>query len=56
MPIAGVIQTSDRSIIVKCDAVTGGDGGSAIHFSKDNGVTWIDPGAGPLKWIETPAR
>lgn len=46
MPIAGVIKTIDGSIIVPCDAVTGGNGGSAIHVSKDNGVTWYDPGAG----------
>jgi len=46
MPIAGVIKTSDGSIMVPCDAVTGGDGGSAVHISNDDGITWYDPGAG----------
>jgi formylglycine-generating enzyme len=46
MPIAGVIKTSGGSLVVPCDAVTGGNGGSAIHISNDNGVTWHDPGAG----------
>jgi formylglycine-generating enzyme len=46
MPIAGVIKTTDGSIVVPCDAVTGGNGGSAVHISNDNGVTWHDPGEG----------
>jgi formylglycine-generating enzyme required for sulfatase activity len=48
MPIAGVIKTSEGSIVVPCDAVVGGERevGSAIHISKDNGITWYDPGAG----------
>ena len=45
MPIAGVIGTSDGKIVLPCDAVTGGDGGSAVHVSADAGKTWIDPGA-----------
>ena len=44
MPIAGVIKTMDGAIVVPCDAVTGGDGGSAIHISRDNGITWDEPG------------
>ncbi len=44
MPIAGVIGTRDGRIIVPCDAVTGGQGGTAIHVSSDAGKTWIDPG------------
>jgi len=44
MPIAGVIKTSDFSIVVPCDAVTGGEGGTAIHISKDDGISWFDPG------------
>ncbi len=49
MPIAGVIQTQDGSVIIKCDAVTGGHGGTAIHISRDGGETWVDPGAGQPK-------
>ncbi len=45
MPIAGVIKTTDGSIIVPCDAVAGGNGGSSIHISKDDGISWFDPGA-----------
>ncbi len=45
MPIAGVFKTSDGSIVVPCDAVTSGSGGTAIHISKDGGKTWYDPGA-----------
>jgi formylglycine-generating enzyme len=44
MPIAGVIKTSCGNIVVPCDAVTGGAGGTALHVSKDNGITWYDPG------------
>lgn len=46
MPIAGVFQTRDGCIVLPCDAATGGDGGTAVHLSRDNGKTWIDPGAG----------
>ncbi len=46
MPIAGVIKTSSGALVVPCDAVTGGEGGTAIHISKDNGITWYDPGEG----------
>lgn len=45
MPIAGVIKTTGGSIMVPCDAVTGGDGGSAVHISNDEGISWYDPGA-----------
>lgn len=44
MPIAGVIQLRDGTIVVPCDAVTGGNGGSAIQISDDGGTTWRDPG------------
>ncbi len=43
--IAGVFQTRQGHIIVPCDAVTGGNGGTAIHVSRDRGQTWVDPGA-----------
>lgn len=46
MPIAGAFKTSNGAIIVPCDAVTGMEGGSAIHISTDDGITWNDPGAG----------
>jgi formylglycine-generating enzyme len=49
MPVAGVIKTADGSIIVPCDAVVGGSGGTALHISRDNGITWHDPGAGAPK-------
>lgn len=54
MPIAGVIKTSSGALVVPCDAVTGGNGGSAIHISYDNGETWIEPGAGtrPPEYVE----
>lgn len=46
MPIAGIFGTEDGRIVLPCDAVTGGEGGSAVHISSDGGETWIDPGAG----------
>ncbi|MBN1418326.1 MAG: exo-alpha-sialidase, partial [Planctomycetes bacterium] len=46
MPIAGVFRMKDGTIVLPCDAVTGGNGGTAIHISRDAGKTWIDPGAG----------
>lgn len=46
MPIAGAIKTSEGALVVPCDAVTGGNGGSTIHVSTDNGETWNEPGAG----------
>ena len=39
-------MTREGYIIQPCDAVYGGNGGSAIHLSRDNGETWTDPGAG----------
>lgn len=44
--IAGVFQTTQGQIVVPCDAVTGGSGGTAIHIGTDGGRTWTDPGAG----------
>ncbi|MHB8951386.1 MAG: SUMF1/EgtB/PvdO family nonheme iron enzyme [Pirellulaceae bacterium] len=46
MPIESVIRTREGAILVPCDAVTGGDGGSAVLVSRDNGQTWYDPGEG----------
>jgi len=47
--IAGSFITKQGYIIVPCDAVPGGSGGSAIHISKDNANTWRDPGRGREK-------
>jgi hypothetical protein len=44
--IAGAFRTSKGVLVVKCDAATGGSGGSAVHVSDDGGKTWADPGAG----------
>jgi len=46
MPVESVFRTREGYIILPCDAVTGGNGGTAIHISRDGGVTWVDPGAG----------
>ena len=43
--IAGPIICSDGTIIQCCDAGPGGDDGTSIHLSKDNGRTWKDTGA-----------
>jgi len=47
--IGGSFITREGYMIVACDAVTGGSGGSAVHISKDGGRTWIDPGEGKPK-------
>lgn len=44
MPVQSVFRTQDGQILLPCDAVTGGNGGTAIHLSADNGETWHDPG------------
>ncbi len=41
--IAGPIVTSDGSLVQCCDAGPGGHDGTAVHISKDNGLTWTDP-------------
>ncbi len=46
MPIESVIRTREGAILVPCDAVPGGTGGSAVLVSRDDGRTWIDPGEG----------
>ncbi len=43
MPIESVVQTRDGAILVPCDAVPGGSGGSTVLVSRDAGKTWIDP-------------
>jgi len=44
MPIDGVFRTEEGAIVLPCDAVTTGHGGTAIHISRDSGKTWTDPG------------
>ena len=44
--ISGTSITKEGCIIQPCDAVYGGEGGTAIHISFDGGRTWTDPGAG----------
>ena len=46
MPVESVFRTAEGAMIVPCDAVTGGSGGTAILVSRDEGVTWTDPGEG----------
>jgi len=46
MPVESVFQTREGFIILPCDGVTGGRGGTAVHISRDGGGTWADPGAG----------
>jgi hypothetical protein len=44
--IDGTSMTADGTLIQPCDAVHRGNGGTAIHLSRDGGTTWTDPGAG----------
>jgi hypothetical protein len=44
--IAGTFQTKAGVLVQACDAVPGGHGGTALHISRDHGLTWNDPGAG----------
>ena len=37
-------RTNEGYLVLPCDATPSGSGGSALHISKDNGVTWQDPG------------
>lgn len=43
--ISGTLRTRGGILIQPCDAVPGGHGGTALHFSEDGGQTWKDPGA-----------
>ncbi|MBN2309363.1 MAG: SUMF1/EgtB/PvdO family nonheme iron enzyme [Candidatus Hydrogenedentes bacterium] len=44
MPVESVFRTAEGAIVLPCDAVTTGNGGTAIHVSEDHGATWHDPG------------
>jgi len=46
MPVESVFRTREGFLVLPCDAVTGGNGGTAVHISPDGGETWTDPGAG----------
>jgi formylglycine-generating enzyme len=46
MPIESVFKTREGYLIVPCDAVTGGNGGSVILIGRDGGRTWTNPAAG----------
>ena len=43
--IAGPIICSDGTLVQCCDAGPGGDDGTSIHVSTDDGKTWEDTGA-----------
>jgi formylglycine-generating enzyme len=43
-PVESVLRTSAGAIIVPCDAVSTGAGGTALLISQDGGKTWADPG------------
>jgi formylglycine-generating enzyme required for sulfatase activity len=47
--IAGPFITKEGYIVVTCDAVPGGSGGSAVHIGRDGGKSWVDPGVGRPK-------
>jgi len=46
MSVESVFRTKQGAIIVPCDAVVGGAGGTAVLISRDDGKTWTDPGEG----------
>jgi formylglycine-generating enzyme required for sulfatase activity len=48
-PVESVIRTRDGAIVLPCDAVTGGSGGTALLISRDGGRSWRDPGEGKPK-------
>ncbi len=44
MPIASAFQLRNGTLVLPCDAVSGGHGGTALWMSEDAGRTWRDPG------------
>ena len=45
-------RTREGYLVLPCDASPSSSGGSALHISKDNGLTWADPG-GTIAGIHT---
>jgi hypothetical protein len=45
MPVESVFRTREGWIVLPCDAVPGGGGGTAVHISQDGGKSWRDPAA-----------
>ena len=43
-PVETVFRTREGFIVLPADAVTGSNGGTALHISRDNGRTWEDAG------------
>ncbi len=43
-PVESVFRSREGFIVLPADAITGGNGGTSIHISRDNGKTWTDPG------------
>jgi formylglycine-generating enzyme required for sulfatase activity len=52
-PVESVFRTREGHILLPCDAVAGGRGGTAIHLGRDDGRTWEDPG-GTILGIHAP--
>ncbi len=46
MPVETVIRLKDGTLLVPCDAVPGGSGGTAVLLSPDGAKTWTDPAEG----------
>lgn len=44
MPIDGAFRAQDGAIVIHCDAATGGNGGTYLYLSYDEGQTWRNPG------------
>lgn len=44
--ISGMMKTQEGWLVQPADATPWGDGGTALHISKDGGKTWQDPGKG----------
>ena len=57
MPVETVIRLRDGTILLPCDAVPGGSGGTAVLLSRDGGRTWTDPAGGkPIPTFAAGAR
>jgi sulfatase modifying factor 1 len=51
--IESVFRTREGYLILPCDATPSGSGGTALQISRDNGLTWSDPG-GTIAGIHAP--